>query len=61
MDFFQLVTGLWNDMICHNKNVRLMMQNPSLGSLTEDPIDTSENLMLIQRFGQELSIYICFS
>ena len=48
-------------MICHNKNVRFMMQNPSLGSLTEDPIDTSENLMLIQRFGQELSIYICFS
>ena len=37
------------------------MQHPSLGSMTEGPIDTSEILMPIPGPGQELSIYVCFS
>ena len=37
------------------------MQNLSLGSMTEGPINTSKILMLIPKFGQELSIYICLS
>ena len=57
--FFKLSPAL--GMICVNKNVHLVMQHPSLGSMIEGPIDTSEILMPIARFGQELSIYICFS
>ena len=34
------------------------MQHPSLGSMTEGPIDTSEILMPMPKFGQKLSIYI---
>ena len=48
-------------MICDNKNVHIATQHPSLGSIIEGPIDTSEILMPIPKFGQELLIYICFS
>ena len=48
-------------MICVNKDVHLAMQHPSLGSMTEGPINASEILMPIPKFGQELSIYICFN
>ena len=37
------------------------MQHPSLGSMTEEPIDTSEILMPIPKFGQGLFIYIFLS
>ena len=47
--------------ICINKNVHLIMQHPSLGSMTEGPTDTSEILIPMPRPGQELSIYICLN
>ena len=34
------------------------MQHPSLGSMTEGPIETPEILMPIPKFWQEVSIYI---
>ena len=37
------------------------MKHPSLGSMTEGPIDTSEILMPIPNFEQEPSIHIFFS
>ena len=60
------LVGLFNlfpalGIICVNKNVHLVMQHPSLGSMTERPTDTSEILMLMPRPGQEQSIYICLS
>ena len=48
-------------MICVNKNVHLVMQHSSLGSMTEGSTDTSEILMPIPKFEQELSIYIFLS
>ena len=58
------VVGLFNlppalGMICVYKNVRLVMQHPLLGSLTEGPTDTSKVLVPMPRPGQEPSIYIC--
>ena len=48
-------------MICVNKYEHLVMQHPSLGSITEGPTVTSEILVPTPRLGQELSIYICLS
>ena len=48
-------------MICVNKNVHLVMQHPSLGSMTEGATETSEILIPIPKPGQELSIYTCLS
>ena len=56
---FQLVPS--PGMICVNKNVHLVMQNPLLGSMTAGQTNTSETLILMPRRGQEPSIYICLS
>ena len=48
-------------MICAYKNVHLVMENPSLGSMTEGPIDAPEVLMPIPKFGQGPSLYIFLS
>ena len=60
------LVGLFNlsptlGMICVSKNVHLIMQHPSLGSVTEGPTDTSEILITMPRPEQELSIYIFLS
>ena len=57
--FFILSLAL--GMTCVNKNVYLIMQHPSLGSMTEGPIDTSEILMPMPKFEQGLSIHIFLS
>ena len=57
--FFNLSRAL--GMICFNKNVYPVTQHPSLGSMTEGPIDTPEILMPIPKFRQELSIYVFLS
>ena len=56
MGFFDLSPAL--GMTCVNKNVHLVMQHPSLGSMTEGSIDESEILMPIPKFEQGPSIYI---
>ena len=48
-------------MICFNKNVHLVIQRPSLGSMTEGSTGKSKILILMPRPGQEPSIYICLS
>ena len=48
-------------MIFVNKNVHLVMEHPSLGSITEGATDASEILIPMPRPGQEPSIYICLS
>ena len=48
-------------MICVNKNVHLVMQHPSLGSMTEGSTDKPEVLIPMPKLGQELYIYICLS
>ena len=53
--------GGFFQFVYDNKNVHLVVQHPSLGSMTEGPINTSEILISIPRFGQELSICICFN
>ena len=55
------LVGLFNlsaalGMICVNENVHLVMQHPSLGSMTEGPTNTSETLIPMPRPGQEPSI-----
>ena len=48
-------------MIYVNKNVHLVMQHPSLGSMTERPIDKPEILIPTPKLGERPSIYICLS
>ena len=59
MGFFNLLPAL--GMICVYKNMHITTQHPSLGSMNEGPIDTSEVLIPILKFEQELSIHICFN
>ena len=47
--------------LCVNKNVHLVMQHPSLGSMTKRSTDTPEILILMPKPGQEPSIYIYLS
>ena len=46
---------------CFNKNVHLIIQHPSLGSMTEGPTDKPEILIPMLKPWQEPSIYICLS
>ena len=48
-------------IICVNRNVHLVMQHPSLGSMTKGPTDRSETLIPMLKPGQKPSIYICLS
>ena len=48
-------------MICVNKNVHLVMQHPSLGSMTEGSTHKPAILIPMPKLGQEPSIYICLS
>ena len=59
MGLFKLSSAL--GMIFVIKNVHLIMQHPSLGSMTEGPTDTSEILIPMTRSGQEPSMYIRLS
>ena len=59
MGLFSLSLAL--GMMRVNKNAHLVMQHPSLGSMTEGPTDTFAILMPMPMPGQEPSFYICFS
>ena len=48
-------------VICVNRNVHLVRQHPSLGSMTKGPTDRSETLIPMPKPGQKPSIYICLS
>ena len=48
-------------MICVNKNLHLVRQHPSLGSMTKGPTYKPEILIPMPRPGKEPSIYICLS
>ena len=56
----QLLKTLTLD-VPHTKTYTPLKEHPSLGSMTEGPIDTSETLMPIPKFGQGLFIYIFLS
>ena len=66
MKTHEKILGLFNlspalGVKCVNENVNLVIQHPSLGSITERPTDTSEILKPMHKPGQEPSIYICLS
>ena len=55
---FPICLQFWK---CCNKNVHLVRQHPSLGSMIARSTDTREISMSIPKFGQGQSIYICFN
>ena len=59
MGLFNLSSAL--GMIFVIKNVHQIMQHPSLGSMTEAPMDTFEILIPMTRSGEEPSMYIRLS